>query len=110
MNNILDLNKYSKVLIPASEVAAKVKSKRKVYRFVSCELKAYVSSFETMTVWHLRDLMDSKKKRIHVDDVKHINIPNFDGLTIETMMDYAKQTKTAMNYFPVKEELKKLPR
>ena len=63
-----------------------------------------------MTVWHLRDLMDSKKKRIHVDDIKHINIPNFDGLTIESMIEYAKACPNVMDYLPVKDEIKKLPR
>ena len=54
--------------------------------------------------------MDSKTKKIHVDDIKHINIPNFDGLTIESMIEYAKACPNVMDYLPVKDDIKKLPR
>ena len=48
--------------IPAAEFAAKFKSKREVYRFLSSEVKAYLPSYETVTIWHLRDLASGKKR------------------------------------------------
>ena len=42
--------------VPAKEIGSKMQSKREVYRFLSSEVKAYLGAFETMTVWHLRDI------------------------------------------------------
>jgi hypothetical protein len=46
-----------------------------VYRFLASEVKAYLPSYETVTVWHLRDLAMGVKKIIRCDDVKVIDIP-----------------------------------
>ena len=53
-----------RVQVPASVIGAKMKSKNEVYRFLSSEVKAYLSSYETMTVYHLRDLFSGTKKII----------------------------------------------
>ena len=39
--------------------------------------------------------------------MSHINIPNFEGLTIEAMIDYAKDSKQVMDYLPINLEIKK---
>ena len=44
------------VQIPAKEIGAKFRSKREIYRFLTAEVKCYLGDFETMTIWHLRDL------------------------------------------------------
>ena len=43
-----------------------------VYRFLSSEVKAYLPSYETVTVWHLRDLAMGVKRIIYSDKVKLI--------------------------------------
>ena len=53
-----------------------------VYRFLSSEVKAYLPSYETVTVWHLRDLAMGVKRIIYSDRVKHIDVPQFEGLSI----------------------------
>ena len=50
-------------------------SKKEIYRFLSSEVKAYLDSFETMTIWHLRDLASGERKIIKSKDAKHITIP-----------------------------------
>ena len=59
------------VLISTQAIASKMNSKREVgilhslisncfcfqvYRFLTAEVKAYVSSYDTVTIYHLRDL------------------------------------------------------
>ena len=48
-----------------------------VYRFLSSEVKAYLPSYETVTVWHLRDLAMGVKTIIPCDDIKFIDVPQF---------------------------------
>lgn len=61
-----------------------------MYRFLTAEVKAYLSSFETMTIFHLKDLVRKRRKIIKCDDVKVIAIPQFEGLSIEDMLGFAK--------------------
>ena len=61
-----------------------------MYRFVSVDCGAYVSSYETMTVWHLRDLASGQRKIIKCKDISHIEIPHFEGLAIEQILEFAK--------------------
>ena len=44
-----------------------------------------------MTIYHLRDLFGMKRHRIHCDDVKVYHAPQYDGLSIEKMLKWAKQ-------------------
>ena len=37
--------------ISAAEFAAKFQSKREVFRFLSCDVKAYLDNFDAMTIW-----------------------------------------------------------
>ena len=39
--------------INAQEFAAKFNSKREVYRFLASEVKAYLPSYETVTIYHV---------------------------------------------------------
>ena len=42
--------------ITASEYGSKFQGKREVYRFLNSEVRCYLSGYESMTIWHLRDL------------------------------------------------------
>ena len=37
--------------VTAAEFAAKFQSKREIYKFLSCECKAYLDNYEAMTIW-----------------------------------------------------------
>lgn len=66
-----------------------------------------------MTVWHLRDLASGKRTLIKCDEVRVINIPHFEGLTVEELIKYAKDWSGGliMKAFPsVENEILKLPR
>ena len=94
----------------ATEFGSKMRSKREVYRFLQSEVLAYLGEYQTMTVWHLRDIVSGDRTLIKASQVKHISIPNFDGLTIEKMLEFAQNYPLALKALPVKEEIKKLNR
>ena len=79
------------VSVDAATFAAKFQSKREVYRFLTHDCSVYLSSYETMTIFHMRDLAAGRRRRIKEVDVKQISIPHFEKLTIDTMLAYAKQ-------------------
>ena len=72
----------------------------------------YLSSYQTMTVFLMRDLVAGRRRLLRAADVKYINVPQFDGLSIEDMLDFARvRTEAPMDVFPmVPRELEKLPR
>ena len=95
----------------AASFGAKYASKKEVYRFLTNEVRAYLSGYETMTVWHMRDLCSKQRRRIHLDEVKHIIIPQFEGLSIDALLDYGKMYPEVMRCLPaVEKEIRKLPR
>ena len=53
--------------ITSAFLASKMQSKREIYRFLETEVKCYLSSYETMTIFHLRDLACSRKLRLKAD-------------------------------------------
>ena len=77
--------------MPATAFGAKYASKREVYRFLTNDVGCYLSSYETMTVWHMRDICANKRRMIKSEHVKHIIIPQFDGLTNDDLLGFASQ-------------------
>ena len=51
-----------KVTITAQEFRAKYNSKKECFNFLSVDCKAYLSSFETVTIYFLKDLIAGQKK------------------------------------------------
>ena len=68
--------------------------------------------YETVTVFHIRDIVAGKRKMIKQADVKVIAVPYFEGLSIEHMLNWAsKRPEGVMDALPiVKREVDKLPR
>ena len=78
-------------MVDAAAFGAKYQSKREVYRFLTNDCGAYLASYDTMTIYHMADLCAGRKTKIMSSTIKNINIPYFEGLKIETMLDYAAQ-------------------
>ena len=83
-----------------------------VYRFLSSEVRAYLPSYETVTVtvWHLRDLAMGSKKIIKCDVVKVIDVPQFEGLSIREIFDFSINCAVVQNCLPPSKEILKLSR
>ena len=100
-----------KVYVNAAAFGAKAQSKREVYRFVASECGAYVPPYNTVTIWHIKELASGARTRIKATEVKHINVPQFKGLTIETMFEYAQMFPEVIKCLPLEDkETLQLPR
>jgi hypothetical protein len=81
-----------------------------VYRFLSSEVRAYLPSYETVTVWHLRDLAMGQKTIIKCDAVKIIAVPQFEGLSIREIFDFSLSNAQVQKCLPPSKEILKLSR
>ena len=97
--------------VTTATFAAKYTNKREIYRFLASEVHIYLPPMDNVTVWHLRDLARGERRRIAAKDVLHIAIPQFEGLGIREMLEYASMFPEALKALPTGyKETEKLPR
>jgi hypothetical protein len=53
-----------------------------------------------MTIYHLRDLANGTRTRIHCDDVKVFQAPHYKGLAIEHMLEFATRYPAVAKALP----------
>ena len=76
---------------------------------MSHDCNAFVPSYGTVSIYHLKDLAAGTKRRLSNEGLRNINVPYFDKLTLETMLDYAEKNEEVMAYLPaVKRERTRL--
>ena len=63
------------VSINAASFGAKYASKREVYRFLSSKARIYLPNYESVTIFHMRDIVAGRRKKIKLDVVKVITVP-----------------------------------
>ena len=76
------------------------------------DVMAYLPNYNTVTIFHLRDLVANKRRIIKCDDVKYINIPYFAGLSVEDVLEFAENANAgvALEFLPgPRKELEKMP-
>ena len=82
-----------------------------VYRFLTAEVKAYVPSYDSVTIYHLRDLAAGNRRIIHSTQVKVLTVPQYEGLTTTDMLSFSKTYPAVEECLPTEErEILKLPR
>ena len=100
--------------VSVQEFGARFQSKSECYRFLSSDCHVYLPSKTTSTIWFLKDLMSGKRTRVSCKDVKLIDVPHFEGLTINDALKWADSRPgkaKIMCAFPEElREIKKLPR
>ena len=87
-------------VVSAAEFNAKFRSKKEVFRLLSFDVGAYLPPYDSVTVWHLRDLAAGKWTIIKATAVKTIQIPHFEGLTIDKMLVHAMKSSTVCKCLP----------
>ena len=98
-------------VVTAAQFNAKFRSKQEVFRFLSFDCGAYLPSYQTVTIFHLRDLASGKKRIIKAAAVKTIQVPHFEGLSTTTMLYHAKNFPAVGRHLPAEpREVEKLPR
>ena len=99
------------MLVDVQAFGAKYQSKREVYRFLTHDCGAYLASYDTMTIYHMADLAAGRRRKLKESTIKNITIPHFEGLKLETMLEYAEARPNVMEALPsLKREREKLPR
>ena len=84
-----------------------------MYRFLSAEVAAYLPPYETVSVFHLRDLCAKRRRILKCTEIKVVQLPHYDGLFILDLLGFAEnyQNGIAMQALPlVRKETLKLPR
>ena len=88
------------------------------------EACVYLPSYDTVTIWHLKELSNGSKKvsfdtvnivfyliqAIHCDDVKVIAVPQYEGMSLDDIMDFGLGYKDVVDSLPVLREIRKMPR
>ena len=49
-------------MVNVNEFASKFRSKREVFNFLTIDVKAYLPSYDTVTIYFLRDIVRGEKK------------------------------------------------
>ena len=121
-NNMLGALEPQKVKVNAASFAAKYRSKKECYYFMTVNVKGYLPGYETVTIYFLKgkskqlrnyvcaDLISGKKKHIKCNAVQHIYCPQYEGLSVEKMMEKAVQCPELIPYLPDSKEIAALPR
>ena len=68
-------NIRAKATVTAQAFSAKYQSKQEVYRFLASEVGAYLCSYQTVTIFHLKDLCAGQRRIVYAKDVKQIHVP-----------------------------------
>ena len=90
-------------MMDSKAFGAKFTSKRECYRFLTHDCGAYLAAYQSMTIWHLRDVISGDRTLIKETAVKEITVPFFEGLTIETFLKYASDKPAVMRALPALE-------
>ena len=61
MDNGNDNGNNGQVQITTAEFAAKFKSKREIYQLLTVDASAYLSSYESLTIYFLKSLISGEK-------------------------------------------------
>ena len=108
--------------VDVNSFAAKYRSKREVYTFLTIDGNAYLSAFDTLTVYFLKDLVAGNKKCkclpngnmpvVNCDNVRYVNVPQYEGLSQQEICNFLATASAEMARYMPDElcEIKKLPR
>ena len=87
--NVINSSSNQKVRITAKQFADKMRSKQEVYHFLTHGMGAYLPAYDNVTVWHMRDLASGKRRWLIAKEIKHLNVPQYDGLKLEAFFEWA---------------------
>ena len=76
-------------------------------------MRAFLPAYDQVTIYHLRDLVSNRRKIVRCEDVKVLQVPHFEHLSIEDILEFASSHNggVAMMALPEsRKEVTKLPR
>ena len=84
------------VQMTAKEIGSKARSKEEIYRLLADDCNAFLPHPKTVTIWHLGDLYHGEKRIINANDSRHLHVPQFEGLAMADLIEYAKSFPAVM--------------
>ena len=75
----------------AQEFSFKFQGKREIFRFLGSECGIYLPTYETVTIFHLKDLVARRRKAFKCTEVKILNVPLFENLAVKDILEFAGQ-------------------
>ena len=67
--------------------------------------------YETVTIYHLKDLIAGKKKTMSTEKVKYLYCPQYNSLSLKKIFRIIhEQNQIVLQYLPVEKEYEKFPR
>ena len=79
-----------KVGVNSSEFSHRFSSKEECFWFLATECGIYLDTYETMSIFHLKDVISGARQHIKSKDVKHIHVPHFPGLSVDNILEFAR--------------------
>ena len=83
-------------MVPANAFAAKYKSKKEIFGFLSVTVGHYLCDYRCLTIYFLKDLVSGQKKckynlivlikpplDIKCDNIKYIFVPQYESLSLK---------------------------
>ena len=109
------------VNVNVKDFAAKYRSKREVYTFLTIDGNAYLPPFDTITIYFCKDLVRGVRKCkcataadltvINADHVRILQVPQYETLSVAKLVVFLDQFQEMHHYMPDTQcELRKLPR
>ena len=89
-----------KMQITSNEFASRFNSKQECYRFVAQECSIALDDFRVTSIFHLKDIISGNRQTIKQDELKHIHVPQFPGITVEAMLIFARDYPEVFEVFP----------
>ena len=65
---------------------------------------------EQVTIYFLKDLMSGAKKSIFGPDVRHVSIPQYEGLGLKEIGEFVSSKANVLMYLPDGKEIHKVPK
>ena len=108
--------------VTTAEFSAKFRSKYEVYQFLSIDALAYLPAPETVTIYFLKDLVRGVKKCkflvsiltifivVKAEDAKNLHVPMYKGLSIDAILEKARQDENVVAHLPDERDISRLPR
>ena len=93
-----------KVQVSSKEFNAKYADKTECYKFLTHDCGVYLCQYDNVTIWHMRDLCAGTRKRIYGKVVKHIHVPQYEGLTINDMLKFGFEYDSVKLALPIVEK------
>ena len=55
--------------------------------FLTVECHAYLAPYECLTIYFLKSIISGSKRFINSDRVKHLSLPQYEGLSIKDILE-----------------------